>query len=154
VSDCPPINYYVADQITNLSIERTSRAPKGRGSVFTGDSGGGGDAFTIVLQQVIACQFDGHNPPIDKSGNPDPIVLAEYERAAHSAIDRVYRAGEAQSDFIFQSMNQVLRHVSQFGGQRTIVFLSPGFYIGMTRQADMTDSLNRAIAQGVVINTL
>ena len=35
-----------------------------------------------------------------------------------------------------------------------MVLLSPGFYLGLTRQADLTDSLNRAIAGGVVINTL
>lgn len=154
VSDCPPINYYIADQITNLSIQRTSREARGRGSVYTGDSGGGGDAFKIVLEQVIACQFDGINPVNGGTGQIDQLKLAEMERAAYSAIDRVYRAGEAQSDFIFQSINQILRHVSQFGGQRTLVFLSPGFYIGMTRQPDLTESLNRAVAQGVVINTL
>lgn len=70
------------------------------------------------------------------------------------AIDQVYLAGEAQADIIFKSINEVLRHVSQFAGQRTIVLLSPGYYVGLIRQPDLTDSLNRAIARGVVINAL
>ncbi len=133
-SDCPPMTYYyVADRITNF------------GEV---------DAFKVVLQEVIACQFDGNYPADPVHSTQDRLLLEQEERATHLAINRVYNAGEAQSDFIFRSINQVLSHVSQFGGQRTIVFLSPGFYLGMTRQADLTDSLNRAIARGVVINTL
>ena len=135
-SDCPPISYYIADQINN------------HGDV---------EGFKIVLQQVIACQFDGNTPQDPEKGkvsNRDELLLEQEERATRLAIDGVYRAGEAQADLIFQSINEVLRHVSQLGGQRTMVFLSPGFYIGTLRQADLTDSLNRAIARGVVINTL
>ena len=133
-SDCPPINYYIADQL------KTYNDP---------------EAFKIILQQMIGCQFGGHLP-LDKltQDTLDPQQLQEYEAATRVAIDRVYRAGEAQSDIIFQSINEVLRHVSQFAGQRTLVILSPGFYLGLRRQADLTDSLNRAIAGGVVINTL
>ena len=133
VSDCPPIDYYMADQLKNYHDP---------------------ELFQVVLQQVIACQFGGHLP-LNKTGDGlDPNKLRTYEEATHVAIDRVYRAGEAQSDLIFQSINEIVRHVSQFRGQRTIVLLSPGFYLGMTRQADLTDSLNRAIAAGVVVNTL
>jgi VWFA-related protein len=133
VNDCPPINYYIADQL------KTYNDP---------------EVFKIVLQQVIGCQFGGHLP-LDKTGTVlDPVKLLEYENATRVDIDRVYRAGEAQSDIVFQSINEVLHHVSQFAGQRTLVLLSPGFYLGLRRQADLTDSLNRAIAGGVVINTL
>ena len=133
VSDCPPIDYYIADQFINY-----------------GDVG----AFKMVVQQIIACQFDGNTPADPEQNERDRLLLQAQERAAHIAIDRVYRAGEAQADFIFQSINQILRHVSQFGGQRTMVLLSPGFYLGQTRQTDLTNSLNRAIAGGVVISTL
>ncbi len=133
VSDCPPINYYMADQLKNY---------------------GDPEMFKVVLQQMIACQFGGHLP-LSKTGDQlDPVALGPYEQATHEAIDRVYRAGEAQADLIFQSINQILRQVSEFGGQRTVVLLSPGFYLGKLRQADLTDSLNRAIERGVVINTL
>ena len=124
VTDCPPINYYIADQITNY---------------------GDGEAFKMVVQEVVACAFDG---------NENPGLLSAQETLARLAIDRVYRAGEAQSDLAFQTLNQVIGHVSMFAGQRTVVFLSSGFYLGKTRQADLTDSLNRAIAAGVVFNTL
>jgi VWFA-related protein len=133
VSDCPPINYYVADQVDGYNDQ---------------------EVFKVVVQEIIGCQFDGLNPIDPATGQIIPRLLAEYERATHMAIDRVYRAGEAQSDLIFQSINEIVRHVSQFGGQRTMVLLSPGFYLGKTRQADLTDALNRAIAGGVVVNTL
>ncbi len=140
-TDCPPINYYIADQL------KTYNDP---------------EVFKIVLQQVIGCQFDGNTPLDPEKGNKakgtvsnrDELLLEQEEKATHVAIDQVYLAGEAQADIIFKSINEVLRHVSQFAGQRTIVLLSPGYYVGLTRQPDLTDSLNRAIARGVVINAL
>ena len=144
VSDCPPIDYYIADQVTSYNDP---------------------DAFKVVLQQVIGCQFNGNTPlngsqPVSRPGSA-PVrkstdqLLSEAEmKATYLAIDRVYRAGEAQSDLIFQSINEIVRHVAQFTGQRTLVLLSPGFYLGKTRQADLTNSLNRAIAAGVVVNAL
>ena len=143
-SDCPPINYYMADQLKNYNDP---------------------DLFKVVLQQVIGCQFGGmvpgdgsepvHRPggqPVRKTG--DQLLLENEEKATHQAIDRVYQAGEAQAELIFQSFNEIIRHVSEMPGQRRMVLLSPGFYVGRIRQADLTDSLNRAIAAGVVVNTL
>ena len=46
-----------------------------------------------------------------------------------------------------------MRRVSALPGQRTIVFLSPGFVVA-AHQAALTDYLNRAIRDGVMISTL
>src|SRR5215469_3235933 len=94
VTDCPPINYYIADQIYN------------HGDV---------EGFKIVLQQVIACQFNGDTPQDPEKGdrakgtvsNRDELLLEQEERVTRFDLDQVYRAGEAQSDLIFQSINEV-----------------------------------------------
>jgi VWFA-related protein len=123
VTDCPPINYYIADQII---------------------SNGDGQAFQMVVQQIVACQFDG---------DTNPSKLPAQEAAAHSAIEREYRAGEAQAELALQTFNEVVRRVAVFQGQRTIVFMSPGFY-SARQQAALNDSLARAIRLGVVVSTL
>ncbi len=120
--DCPPIDYYIADQILNYNDAR---------------------ALNMVATEVAACQFEGN---IDK--NNLAVVLAQQ------AVNREVRLGEAQENLILQSFNETVRHISSYAGQRTLVLLSPGFYVGQTQQASLTDALDRAIKAGVIVNTL
>ena len=122
-TDCPPLNYYLADQIEN---------------------GGNGPAFQMVVQQVIACQFDGKS---------SPGQLAMQEAAARAAIARVVHAGEYATNIALQTFNQVVQHVSLTQGPRRLIFLSPGFY-AIRQQAAIADALDRAIRAGVMVSTL
>jgi len=117
---CPPIDYYIADQIVNYSDAR---------------------ALEMVTAEVLACQFEGH-------ANEAAQVLARQ------AANREVSLGESQGNLALHTFNDVVRRVSSFAGQRTLVFLSPGFYIGRPQQAALTDALNRAIQSGVVVNTV
>jgi VWFA-related protein len=120
--DCPPIDYYIADQIVNYNDAR---------------------ALNMVVTEVTACQFEGNS-----SNNALAAVLAQQ------AANREVRLGEAQENLILQTFNETVRHITSYAGQRTLVFLSPGFYIGQTQQAALTDSLDRAIKAGVIVSTL
>lgn len=119
---CPPIDYYIADQIVTFNDGR---------------------ALQMVTREVIACQFDGKAPPGTVA-----------EQLAQQAANREVSFGEAQANLIVQTFNEVVRRVSSFAGQRSIVFLSPGFYVSIAQQAALTDALNRAIQSGVVVSTL
>ena len=123
LNDCPPIDYYLASQVQTYQNRQ---------------------AFEVVLQEVIACQFDG---------NTNPALLPAQEAATHSAVDRIVLAGDAQLQTTLHTLGDVVRRVSALPGQRTVVFLSPGFVLPQ-QQASLTDILNRAIREGVVINTL
>jgi len=117
---CPPINYYIADQIVNYQDSR---------------------ALDMVTAEVLACQFEGH-------------ANTAARGIARQAADRTVSLGEAQENLAFQSLNDTVRRISSFAGQRTMVFLSPGFYVGRPQQAALTEVLNRAIHAGVVVSTL
>jgi VWFA-related protein len=117
---CPPIDYYIADQIVNYSDAR---------------------ALNMVTAEVLACQFEGH-----ANDAAQPL--------ARQAAQREVSLGESQGNLALHTFNDVVRHVSSFAGQRTLVFLSPGFYVGRPQQAALTDSLDRAIRSGVVVSTL
>jgi VWFA-related protein len=121
-SDCPPIDYYIANQI---EIIRDSRA------------------LVMVMQEIVACQFDGN------VGVSNSVI----DSLAHAAANRVLQAGDAQVQLLLSSLGDVVRRVSALPGQRTIVFLSPGFVVA-AHQAALTDYLNRAIRDGVMISTL
>lgn len=118
--DCPPIDYYIADQIVNYNDAR---------------------ALNMVVAEVTACQFEGNTTSV-------AAVLAQQ------AADREVRLGEAQENLILQTFNETVRHMSSYAGQRTLVFLSPGFYVGQTQQAALTDALDRAIKAGVIVSTI
>ena len=121
-SECPPIDYYIASQIGTYHD---------------------GQAFTMVEQEVLGCQFDGDQR----------TPISTLEAATRNAVDRVLQSGEAQNQLILHSVGDVVRRMSALPGQRTIVFLSEGFFIA-EQQAAVTDYLNRAIRAGVIINTL
>lgn len=118
--DCPPIDYYIADQIVNYNDAR---------------------ALNMVVTEVTACEFEGN-------------TTATASLLAQQAANREVRLGEAQENLILQTFNETVRHISSYAGQRTLVFLSPGFYVGQSQQAALTDSLDRAIKAGVIVSTL
>ncbi len=118
--DCPPIDYYIADQIVTYNDAR---------------------ALNMVVAEVTACQFEGH-------------TNAAAAELAQQAADREVRLGEAQENLAVQTFNDVVKRISSFTGQRTMVFLSPGFHVGITQQAALTDALDRAIKAGVIVSAL
>ena len=122
LSDCPPINYYIANQILNNHDAQ---------------------ALAMVMQEVLACQFDGNQ-----------AIRADVLRAmANSAAVRVLQAGDNQLQITLHTLSDVVRRMTTLSGQRHIVFFTPGFVVG-DQQAALTDYLNRAILGGVVISTL
>ncbi len=121
-SDCPPIDYYIANQIETYHDPR---------------------AMMMVMQEISACQFNGN------AGVSNSVLDSQ----AHAAASRVLQAGDAQVQLLLSSLGDVVRRVSDLPGQRTIVFLSPGF-VAAAHQAALTDYLNRAIRGGVMISTL
>ena len=120
--ECPPIDYYTATQIMRYNDAQ---------------------ALNMVMQEVIACLYDGNGAANSR----------QVEAASRSAAERVMQAGENQTHLILTSVNDIVRRMSVLPGQRNMVFLSPGFFIG-DQQAALNDYLDRAIRAGVVINTL
>ena len=101
-----------------------------------------GQALQIVMQEVNACAFGGDAPSKEM-----------LRTLTYSAVSQMMQAAGARWRLTLQSIDDVVRRVSALQGQRTIVFLSPGMYVG-EQQAALTDYLDRAIRAGVVINTL
>ena len=120
--ECPPIDYYTATQVARYYD---------------------GQALSMVMQEVVACLYDGNGA----------APLSQVEAAARNAAEKVMQAGENQTNLLLKSVNDIVRRMSVLPGQRNIIFLSPGFFIG-DQQAALSDYLDRAIRAGVVINTL
>ncbi len=76
-----------------------------------------------------------------------------FKAATYAAVSQMMQAGGARMQLTLQGINDAVLRITTSLGQRTIVFLSAGIYVG-EQQAALTDYLNRAIRAGVVINTL
>lgn len=60
---------------------------------------------------------------------------------------------EFMSRYVFQSLESLVRQMATQPGQRSVVFLSPGFFTE-TETYDLNQVVDRALRAGVVINTL
>jgi VWFA-related protein len=60
---------------------------------------------------------------------------------------------EFSSRYVFQSLESLARQMATQPGQRSVVFLSPGFFSEM-QTYDLNEVVDRALRAGVVINTL
>jgi len=60
---------------------------------------------------------------------------------------------EFSSRYVFQSMESLCRRMTALPGQRSVVFLSPGFFTS-TETFDLQQVIERALRAGVVVNTL
>ena len=105
LSDCPPIDYYIANQIQTYNDRQ---------------------AFEMALQEVIACQFDG---------NENPALLSAQETATRNAADRVVVAGDTQLQTTLHSLSDVVRRISALPGHRTVILFSPGFVLPQQQPA-------------------
>ncbi len=71
------------------------------------------------------------------------------EAESRSILDQV----EFSSRRVFQSLESLARQMATQPGQRSVVFLSPGFFTEM-QTYDLNQVVDRALRAGVVINTL
>ena len=126
--ECPDISYYQADLIENQ--HSTS-------------------AFSIAYQDAESCSS------LQRGVGNDPGWAAAQERIVHQAAMRSLQIGDADARETMQFMRDVVGTMSKLPGQRTLVFVSPGFLSISTDAMNLTSELvNVAGGFNVTINTL
>jgi VWFA-related protein len=94
-------------------------------------------ALQVAVQDALAC---GASP------QAAPVI-------AKGAARRELATGEAELQFSFSNLDSLLRRMGALPGERSIVLMSPGFFVtpSMRQSSDMID---RAARNNIVINTL
>jgi VWFA-related protein len=97
------------------------------------------DALNLVAQDLASCELVGSQT----------AAQALAESAARRALD----VGDAESRMVLGALKNAVRRISATPGQRTIVFVSPGF---LTPQLEdqVTEIIERGVRANVIINTL
>lgn len=103
-----------------------------------------GDSLTLGnLARAIATKLCPNNP-----GNC-PAAVAEVQMAAELAWTQAEREAIAS----LQGLELLVRRISVMPGQRSIVFVSPG-YISESELQKVSEITSRAVRAGVIINAL
>src|SRR5271157_628909 len=82
------------------------------------------------------------------------VTREQAEQLARSAAQRELALGEFQVRQAFQNMSELIRRMSAAPGQRTIVLMSPGFFVVPSAQQESGEMIDRATKANVVINTI
>jgi VWFA-related protein len=127
-NECPPMSYYWADLIYN------NKDP---------------NALQISAQDAVVCA------QLNVTAGPNGQVdLRPAIQLAQMTATRVLARGTQDSRSTLLVLKDVARRMAASPGERTVVLVSPGFYINDDNHTDLTDLIDRAIRSNVVISSL
>jgi VWFA-related protein len=127
-TECPDLSYYMADAIQNKND-------------------------TLLFQEAVNEYLTCNPPP-----NSDPASVQAATQVAEAAVrgmvSRAVAVGEEESHVTLTVVKDVIRRISAVPGSRSIVLVSPGFYLTDIQRNEEGDVLDRAIRGNVTISSL
>jgi VWFA-related protein len=124
--DCPDIEYYQADLIFNRNDQQ---------------------ALGIAEAEYVAC-----NPP------PPTVTpaqaMAQSESIVRGYASRTLNIGDRDASLSLDILKTLVRRMTTLPGSRSIVLVSPGFFLTDDHRLDENDVVDRAIRANVTINAL
>ncbi len=100
-------------------------------------------ALAVAAEDALQCAFQGN-----------PAMLAQAQNLAESTSQRALTSGDAQTDYVYRHIEQIMKRLSGMPGQRVMVFVSPGFLITSMLSLESSSLVDRANRANVVINTI
>jgi VWFA-related protein len=95
----------------------------------------------VVTQETLQCMFQGNTR-----------MLSTAQLLAQSALQQALVAGDADNEFTYRALEDVIRRLSVMPGERVMVLASPGFLL-TTQFLEETGIIDRANKASIVINT-
>jgi len=105
------------------------------------------NAMDIATDEYDYCNCSGLPPMPRRACEEQAPRIAEQESAKH------VRLQEAQDEYVLHGLEQVVRRTALLPGQRSIIFLSPGFLF-FHLEPLISGITERALRSNVVVNTL
>jgi len=124
VGDCPAVDFFMADDVENKH-----------------DSG----AFQVLLDETYVC------------ASLDPKKPSDFELAntlVKSATRQGLNEGEENSRLALTTLRDIVRRMTAAPGARTIVLLSPGFFLTPDLRLQENEVMDRAIKGNVTISAV
>jgi len=99
-------------------------------------------ALAVVTREVLQCQFANNQ-----------LMVTAAQAAAQAAVMIALNAGDADNNYTYRVLEQVLRNLAGKPGERVLLLASPGFLIAQNF-VDPNGIVDRANRSNIVINTL
>lgn len=99
-------------------------------------------ALAVATEDAVQCAFGG-----------DERFAIQAQNLARLAADRAVNFGDAETQFAYRHLEDIVRRLASMPGQRVLVFVSPGF-LQTTIQSEASELADRATHSNIVINTI
>lgn len=122
--DCPAVDFFMADDVENKHDDA---------------------AFQALLQETFSC------------ASLDPKKASDVQIAnslVKSATRQGLNEGEENSRLALTTLRDIVRRMTAAPGSRTIVILSPGFFLTSDLRFEESDVMDRAIKGNVTISSV
>ncbi|HTW67087.1 MAG TPA: VWA domain-containing protein [Bryobacteraceae bacterium] len=133
-SECPDLTYYMADMIVNKSDQTLLHA---------------------AAQEVLTTCAPP--PPLLPNAAVQQIMQqaeVNAENVTRGTASRVLNLGQRDTRLALTVIESAIRRLSAAPGDRSLILVSPGFYIEDELRGEETDILDRAIRANVRISSL
>lgn len=94
-----------------------------------------------------------HDEEAIGAANADSIIN-ECPFNLEGTVRRILQQGDEWTRSTYDSLSDVVRKLASMPGQRVLVYVSPGFLIGIPLQNESGDWIEQAVRAGVVVNTV
>jgi VWFA-related protein len=94
-----------------------------------------------------------HNEEAIQVANADSIIN-ECPFDLEGTVRRILQERDNWTRATFDYLNDVVRKLASMPGQRVLVYVSPGFLVGIPLQNSNANWIERAVRSGVVVNTI
>ncbi|HEY3742714.1 MAG TPA: VWA domain-containing protein [Bryobacteraceae bacterium] len=121
---CPPMSYYMADQIVNWNNAQ---------------------ALAAAQSDAMACMN------LDPT---DPASAGIARSMAQSGAQQALPLGDADTRLAIVNLRNVIHMLAGMPGQRNLVFVSPGFFVITDQHTSISEIIDLAIHSRVSINSL
>ena len=102
------------------------------------------NALAIAIDETSQCRL---------SGATGQTAQAQATNSAEGEAIRVFNQWEAVSEAVLRGLEQVVRRTALLPGQRSVIFLSPGF-LSYNLEPQIDEISERALRSNVVVNAL
>jgi len=126
VTSCPDIEYYQADLIINKNDPQ---------------------ALQVGEAEYVSC-----NPPAP--GQSVAQAMAQAEPIVRGMAGNAMAEGDRDTRLALDILKGLVRRMGALPGSRSIVMISPGFFLMSEHRFDESDLMDRAIRANVTINSL
>jgi VWFA-related protein len=126
--ECPPMSYFQADQIITANDL---------------------NAFNVAVQDAFICaNLNG------QTVNGTQVDLLTAQNMTRSTASRVLQQGIHDARTALTVLKDMARRMASSPGERTMVLISPGFFVNDDIHNDEMEVIDRAIRAGVIISAI